>query len=435
MTLKLTVEPADGLVDEPRRIMLTGLAPDQLVAISARTIRSGDASWMSQATFMADENGTVDLTRDAPVGGDYAEVAPMGLIWSQLPDDGKSADMFPDDVMAPLRTVLTAETSEGETTAVELLQRFAAPGVERREIRDEGLVGTLFTPAGEGPHPVVIVLYGSGGGINEPRAAMLASRGYQAFALAYFKAPGLSPYITETPLEYLETGLRWAHRELSPKNGFVAVSGQSRGGELSLLLGATYPDLVSAVIAYVPGAMVHGAQGAGDPARGGWQGVTWTRGGVPLEHLWDNNKAVHWHPWGGDAPPNRHHSVFFEGLKDRELAARARIPVEKIDGPVLLVSGRDDKAWPSSLYSKMVVSTLRRHNHPHPVRHLDFDDAGHAINLPIVPSTQITRIHPVSKVPYTNGGTPSGNARANDGSWEGMLAFLDEVTGIARNGR
>lgn len=435
MTLKLTVEPADGLVDEPRRITLTGLAPDQLVAISARTIRGGDASWMSQATFMADENGTVDLTRDAPVGGDYAEVAPMGLIWSQLPDDGKSADMFPDDVMAPLRTVLTAETDEGETTEAELLQRFAASGVERREIRDEGLVGTLFTPAGEGPHPVVTVLYGSGGGINEPRAAMLASRGYQAFALAYFKAPGLSPYITETPLEYLETGLRWAHRELSPKNGFVAVSGQSRGGELSLLLGATYPELVSAVIAYVPGAMVHGAQGAGDPARGGWQGVTWTRGGVPLEHLWNNNKAVHWHPWGGDAPPTRHHSVFFEGLKDRELAARARIPVEKIDGPVLLISGRDDRAWPSSLYSKMVVSTLRRHNHPHPVRHLDFDDAGHAINLPIVPSTQITRIHPVSKVPYTNGGTPSGNARANDGSWEGMLAFLDEVTGTSRAGR
>lgn len=434
MTPKLTIEPADGLVDEPRRITVTGLAPDQLVAISARTIRGGGATWMSQATFMADENGTVDLTRDAPVGGDYAEVAPMGLLWSQLPDDGKSAELFPDDVMVPLKTVLTARTDQDETAEAELLQRFAAPGVTRREIREEGLVGTLFTPAGEGPHPVVLVLYGSGGGINEPRAAMLASRGFTAFALAYFKAPGLSPYITETPLEYLETGLHWAHRELAPKDGFVAVSGQSRGGELALLLGATYPDLVSAVIAYVPGAMVHGAQGAGDPARGGWKGVAWTKDGVPLEHLWNNNKAVHWHPWGGDAPPNRHHSVFFEGLKDRELAARARIPVEKIRGPVLLISGRDDRAWPSSLYSKMVVSTLRRHNHPHAVRHLDFDDAGHAINLPIVPSTQITRIHPVSKVPYTNGGTPSGNARANEGSWAGMLDFLKEVTGAAHSG-
>ena len=352
----------------------------------------------------------------------------MGLLWSQHPAGGTSQELFADDVMQPLVTALVAETADGIRVETELLQHFAAPGVTRREIREEGLVGTLFTPAGPGPHPVVVVLNGSGGGINEPRGALYASHGYQAFALGYFKAPGLSSFITETPLEYLETGLRWAHRELQPRDGFVAVAGQSRGGELSLLLGATYPDLVSAVIAYVPGAMVHGAQGAGDPARGGWQGVTWTKDGAPLPHLWQQNQAVHWHPWAGDAPPTRHHSVFFEGLKDRALVAQARIPVEQIAGPVLLVSGRDDRAWPSSLYSRMVVSTLARHGHPHLVRHLDFDDAGHAINLPFVPTTQLSREHPVSKVPYTSGGTPSGNAGADDGSWRGVLAFLAEIT-------
>ena len=425
----LTVTPADGQIDEPRRIAVTGLAPDELVAISARTLRSRGVVWDSQATFMADADGVVDLTRDAPVGGDYAEVSAMGLLWGQHPAGGTSQELFGDDVMQPLWTALTVETADGARAEAELLQRFAAPGVTRREIREEGLVGTLFTPAGPGPHPVVVVLNGSGGGINEPRGALYASHGYQAFALGYFKAPGLSPFITETPLEYLETGLRWAHRELQPKDGFVAVSGQSRGGELALLLGATFPELVCAVIAYVPGAMVHGAQGAGDPARGGWQGVTWTKGGVPLPHLWQDNAAVHWHPWAGDAPPSRHHSVFFEGLKDRALAEQARIPVERIAGPVLLVSGRDDRAWPSSLYSRMVVSTLSRHGHRHLVRHLDFDDAGHAINLPFVPTTQLSREHPVSKVPYTSGGTPSGNARADDGSWRGVLAFLAEVTG------
>lgn len=425
----LTVTPADGQIDEPRRITVTGLAPDELVAVSARTLRSRGVVWDSQATFMADADGVVDLSRDAPVGGDYAEVSAMGLLWGQHPAEGTSQELFADDVMQPLWTALTAETANGARAEVELLQRFAAPGVTRREIREDGLVGTLFTPAGPGPHPVVVVLNGSGGGTNEPRGALYASHGYQAFALGYFKAPGLSPFITETPLEYLETGLRWAHRELQPRDGFVAVSGQSRGGELALLLGATFPELVSAVIAYVPGAMVHGAQGAGDPARGGWQGVTWTRGGVPLPHLWQDNAAVHWHPWAGDAPPSRHHSVFFEGLKDRALAERSRIPVEQIAGPVLLVSGRDDRAWPSSLYSRMVVSTLSRHGHRHLVRHLDFDDAGHAINLPFVPTTQLSREHPVSKVPYTSGGTPSGNAKADDGSWRGVLAFLAEVTG------
>ncbi|PWK66390.1 acyl-CoA thioester hydrolase/BAAT C-terminal domain-containing protein [Aminobacter sp. AP02] len=429
-----SIDPVDSLIDELRRIVVSGLAPDELVAISAYTERARGVVWMSQATFMADAHGVVDLTSDAPVGGDYAEVSATGLIWAQRPVDSTSAELFADDVMRPLVTTLTAETADGMKAEAELYQRFAAAGVERNEIREDGLVGTLFTPVGPGPHPVVVVLNGSGGGINEPRAALLASRGYQAFALGYFKAPGLSPFITETPLEYLETGLRWAHQKLQPKGGFVAVSGQSRGGELALLLGATFPDLVSAVIAFVPGAMVHGAQGAGDPARGGWQGVTWTRDGIALPHLWQNNNSVRWHPWAGDAPPSRHHSVFFEGLKDTELAARARIPVENIAGPVLLISGRDDRAWPSSLYSRMVVSTLSQHDHPHLVRHLDFDDAGHAINLPIVPSTQLSREHPVSKVPYTNGGTPSGNARADVGSWRGMLAFLDELTGPGSQG-
>ncbi|CAH1658239.1 MULTISPECIES: acyl-CoA thioester hydrolase/BAAT C-terminal domain-containing protein [unclassified Chelatococcus] len=422
----LTVSPADGLIDLPRQILVTGLKPDELVAISARTRRAQGIVWDSQATFMADAAGTVDLSRDAPAGGDYAEVSAMGLLWAQYPAT-TSQDMFVDDVMEPLVTELTAVTSDDQRLSAKLVQRFAGAGVARREIRDEGLVGTLFTPAGPGPHPVVVVLNGSGGGINEPRGALYASHGYQAFALGYFKAPGLSPYITETPLEYFEAGLRWARRNLVPRDGFVAVSGQSRGGELALLLGATFPDLVSAVIAYVPGAMVHGAQGAGDPARGGWKGVTWTRGGVPLPHLWQDNAAVHWHPWAGDAPPDRHHSVFFEGLKDRALAALARIPVERISGPVLLISGRDDRAWPSSLYSRMVVATLRTHMHRQPVIHLDFDDAGHSINLPFVPTTQLSREHPVSKVPFTSGGTPSGNAKADEGSWRGVLDFLEQV--------
>lgn len=296
MTLSLVVTPVDALIDEPRAIVLSGLQPNEIVAITARTQRANGVTWMAQATFIADSGGVVDLTRDAPVGGDYAEVAADGLIWSQQPEDAVSFELFSDHVDQPLLTTLTARTLDGAETTAHFTQAFMAEGVIRRDIREEGLVGTLFTPAGAGPHPVIVVLNGSGGGINEPRAALLAAYGYQAFALGYFKAPGLSPYITETPIEYLETGLNWAHRVLQPKDGFVAITGQSRGGELALLLGALFPDLVSAVIAYVPGAMVHGAQGAGDPARGGWQGNTWTWRGVPLEHLWHDNKAVHWHP-------------------------------------------------------------------------------------------------------------------------------------------
>lgn len=113
-----------------------------------------------------------------------------------------------------------------------------------------------------------MILNGSGGGINEPRAALYASHGYLAFALAYFKAPSLSDYISNTPLEYFKQGLDWLRREYQPYKDFVALNGQSRGGELVLLLASLFPEDVSAVVAYVPSALVHSGQNAADHALG-----------------------------------------------------------------------------------------------------------------------------------------------------------------------
>jgi hypothetical protein len=48
----------------------------------------------------------------------------------------------------------------------------------------------------------VILLGGSDGGVMEGSAAVLASRGYAALALAYFGAPPLPPELIEVPLEY-----------------------------------------------------------------------------------------------------------------------------------------------------------------------------------------------------------------------------------------
>jgi len=46
----------------------------------------------------------------------------------------------------------------------------ALPGVERIEVREPGVMGTLFLPPGVGKHPVIIVLSGSEGGTYEPAA-------------------------------------------------------------------------------------------------------------------------------------------------------------------------------------------------------------------------------------------------------------------------
>ncbi|MDB5947258.1 MAG: palmitoyl-CoA hydrolase, partial [Ramlibacter sp.] len=350
MAAELSITPQDALIDVPRRVAVSGLEAGEVLTVTSRTVRGPGVAWHASARFAADANGVVDLARDAPlpsgVAGSYSGVSAMGLIWSQVPEPaadqapaGSRREVFAAAPGAALVTQVNVARGEAVAGAAPLqadfTQHLAGPGVTRREVREDGLVGTLYLPAGPGPHPCVIVLNGSGGGINEPRAALYASHGYAALALAYFKAPGLSDYISNTRLEYFETALAWVHRTLKPAHGFVALSGQSRGGELVLLLATLFPESVSAVVAYVPGAVVHCAQNACDPALGR-EGPAWLFRGRPLVDVWQDNRTASWAPWDSGPEPRRHTHAILTALDDADAVARARIAVEKIRGPVML---------------------------------------------------------------------------------------------------
>lgn len=429
--MSVHITPAEALIDVPRRITAEGLEPGETVELTARTLRGPGIAWRAQVRVRADARGTVDLARDAPLyGGSYAGVSAMGLLWSQvLKEPGAPREVFAAEPAAPLRTDITLVRADGTRSGSSMVQWLAAPGVTRREVREHGLSGTLFLPPGPGPHPAVMVLNGSGGGINEPRAALYASHGYAALALGYFKCPGRSDYISDTRLEYFETALQWMHEQLRPRNDFIALSGQSRGGELVLLLGSLFPDRVSAVIGYVPAALVHSAQNACDPANGpdSRNGAAWIFRGQPLPHLWENNRTATWAPWDDGPEPRRHAHALLTALQDPQAVERARIAVERIRGPVMLLSASDDGSWPSSLYGRMVAERLQAHHHPHPVEHLDFEGAGHAIVFPYVPTTQLTYRHPVSGRLSTTGGAPAPNAHADEASWAAVRAFLQRA--------
>ncbi|KQP22523.1 acyl-CoA thioesterase/bile acid-CoA:amino acid N-acyltransferase family protein [Pseudorhodoferax sp. Leaf267] len=427
----LHATPADALIDVPRRIAAEGLVPGEEVLLASHTVRGPGIAWTAEVRLRADADGTVDLTRDAPLAGSYTGVAPMGLLWAQAPQTpGAPREVFAAEPAAPLHTTLTLRRADGGVWQASLVQRLAGPGVTRREVRAQGLSGTLFLPAGAGPHPAVMVLNGSGGGINEPRAALYASHGYAALALGYFKSPGRPDHISDTHLEYFESALQWLHGEVRPLGGFVALSGQSRGGELVLLLASLFPELVSAVIGYVPGAVVHSAQNACNPANGpdSRNGPAWILRGEPLPHLWEHNRTATWAPWDHGPEPRRHAHALLTALQDADAVERARIRVERIRGPVLLLSASDDGSWPSSLYGRMVAERLAAHRHAWPVRHLDFEGAGHSIVFPTVPTTQLVYAHPVSGRLSTTGGAPAPNAHADEASWSAVRDFLQQAT-------
>jgi len=422
MPAMLHIEPQDALIDVERDIRIDGLEPGEVVTVSSRSPRGGGVAWTSRIRVAADAGGTVSLRRDAPLDGSYEGAHPMGLCWSQVPETEGARELFPADVLQPIATAVTVARGTGERWERTFIQRLAAPGVRREEVRGEGLVGTLFHPEGPGPHPAIMILNGSGGGINEPRAALWASHGFTAFALGYFKAPGLSPYISNTPLEYFETGLRWLRRGQRPLGGFVAIAGQSRGGELVMLLGSRFPELVDAVLGYVPSAVVNCAQNACDPALGR-EGHAWLHEGRGIPHIWGGNREASWEPWDSGPEPRRHSAALLTSLRDPAAVERARIPVERIRGPVLLLSASDDGAWPSTVYCEMIKERLAQHRHPYPVEHHEYPGGGHSILFPHVPTTQLTYRHPVSGRTSTTGGTPPINAHADAHSWRAALAF------------
>ena len=119
---------------------------------------------------------------------------------------------------------------------------------------------------------------------------------------------------------------------------------------------------------------------------------------------------------------------FLKRMQDRGALARAEIAVERIDGPILLFSGKDDQLWPSDIFAARVVERLKARRFTHPVEHHSYENAGHAMTRPFVPTSDVrqVRVHPLSKRPIMFGGTPEGQARANEDSWEKLLAFLDK---------
>lgn len=62
----------------------------------------------------------------------------------------------------------------------------------------------------------------------------------------------------------------------------------------------------------------------------------------------------------------------------------AEIPVERINGPVLLIGADGDRVWPSSFLSRIAWDRLQREGHAWPDQFLRYPGAGHGIGMPHV---------------------------------------------------
>jgi len=196
--------------------------------------------------------------------------------------------------------------------------------------------------------------------------------------LAYFSKQGLPDELLRIPLEYFRTARAWLHDRQEVDADRVVVFGGSRGGELALLLGSTYPELVDAVVAYVPSANVYPSiVDSGQPS--------WTLGGNPVP--------------------------------------LTLIDVRRIEGPIFLVGGGDDQLWPSGLSVDRIAQQLEGRDD---VIALNYPRAGHGVGLGI-PNTITKSIVPSRYGELDLGGSPEADEAAREDSWPKLLRFLDEL--------
>ena len=278
------------------------------------------------------------------------------------------------------------------------------------EVHADGLVAQYIHPTTPGRHPALLILGGSEGGTAGVRrlAAPFAAQGYAVLALTYFGAEGVPQNLDQVPLEYFATGLRWLSARPEVDSARIGVFGISKGGEAALLVASRNPSIRATV--------------AGVPSNVAWQGIirpawdnrsSWSEGGRPLPYLsYDFSRGF------------TSILALYEGaLATAAQHPDAEIPVERINGPVLLISGRSDSLWPSTAMSEAVVARLRAHNFRFPVQHLAFDNAGHVAASP--PSLGHSSQGPDSFL----GGTEEGNAAARAESWRATLCFFRDALG------
>ena len=440
-----TVEVPESVRRDERFVpRVRGLAPGERVRIDVET-SDAQGDWRSTGTFVADDDGVVDPESIPPESGSYAgrptvnpdaptaERTPadaMGLLWSLAPTTGnsRSFDWTPTGRHDLEWTVRSVDGPDGdgldddpvtsplarETTTV----RHCDLGVTRHAPPD-GHPDAWFEPAGDGPHPGVVLLHGSGGTDVEATASLLASHGFAAFACRWLGTDDLPDAPREVPIGRVTEAIEWFRGQDAVADDGYGVWGVSMGAQLALHL-AVRDDDVDAVVA---------DSGAHVRYFGGGTGA-WTERGDVLPYV--DRRAE---------PPTAFQSevdgsmvgreLFTQMLEDadRETRDAATVHFEDASADLLWLSGSDDAHWPATTFGQMLLARLDALGYDREYEHDVYHDAGHGIGVANDP--QRWRPSPDgARVAY--GGTPENAASAAATAWPRVIdrfaASLDDAS-------
>lgn len=222
--------------------------------------------------------------------------------------------------------------------------------------------GRLYV--GEGNNQPLIVGLGGSEGRNawdsdrwKTTRDMFIAEGYAFLALEYFGGEKTPDELDRISVEGIHEAIVEAAKNPKINAKRICLMGGSKGAELALLLASKYDD-VSCVVGIVPG---HAA----------FPALTLSAGTSSWMY---NDKEVTFVPMPWAAVPAATsrdlRKAFTIMLEDSAAVEKAFIEVEKIEGPILLVSATKDEMWPSTEMSEMMMERLKENNFKYPYEHI-----------------------------------------------------------------
>ncbi|MCK7592867.1 acyl-CoA thioester hydrolase/BAAT C-terminal domain-containing protein [Pseudomarimonas salicorniae] len=229
----------------------------------------------------------------------------------------------------------------------------------------------LYAPEGP-PRPLIVGLGGAEGGNSWASDRWMAQRdrfqaqGYAFLSLGYFGMPGTPERLDRIALDGVHAAIQRAQQSAAVSKQCVILVGGSKGAELALAMGAHYPD-IDAVVALSPADTVFPAH------TDAMTTSSWSKDGQPLPFApmpW----SATWDFLRGDI------GAVMQRILDGEAAPAARIPVERIKGPLLLVAASEDEMWPALGMSQRIVERLDAAGFDHAHRLIEVP-GGHAESI------------------------------------------------------
>ena len=239
--------------------------------------------------------------------------------------------------------------------------------------KQQGIVETLLYLGKGNKQPLIVAFGGSEGGIDWHRNHMkskrdsLIQKGYAILAIGYFNADGTPSNLDRISLDAISDTIMNIAKNSKIDASKIALIGGSKGGELVLNLASRF-NQYKAVIAM-------SASNVSFPALT-WASNTssWTYKNKEIPYVPATLKTIS-PSLKGDL-----FTAFSIMLEDKKAVKKAEIKVEKINGSILILSGKNDDQWPATIMSNKIIERLNSNHFKHYNKHIALN-GGHIAPL------------------------------------------------------